>query len=56
MKPLALGAALAALWLLLGLPVALPSGVGALVGQPVILAFAAGALARPYLPRRRWSR
>jgi hypothetical protein len=53
MKPLAYGAVLALLWLLLGLPVTVPSTVvTAVVAHPVILAFAAGLLARP----RKWSR
>ncbi|MFJ4623043.1 hypothetical protein [Streptomyces sp. NPDC088812] len=57
MKPLILGALLALLWLTIGLPLTVPSTVVmAVVAQPVILAFAAGILARPYLPRRRWSR
>lgn len=53
MKPLLLGAVLALLWLLLGLPVTAPSTVvTAVVAQPVILAFAAGILAHPHLTRR----
>lgn len=56
MKPLALGAVLGLLWVLLGAPVTVPSSVVALVCQPVILAFAAGIAARPHLPLRRWSR
>ncbi|MFF7840395.1 hypothetical protein ACFZC6_16445 [Streptomyces ossamyceticus] len=53
MKPIILGAVLALLWLLLGLPHTVPSTVVTIViAQPVILAFAAGLLARP----RRWSR
>lgn len=56
MKPILWGAALGLLWVLLGAPVTVPSGAIALVCQPVILAFAAGIAARPYLPRWRWSR
>ncbi|MFF4823153.1 hypothetical protein ACFY20_08960 [Streptomyces sp. NPDC001312] len=57
MKPLILGATLAVLWLLFGLPTALPSGVLAFACQPVILAFAAGLAIRPHLPRvGRWAR
>ncbi|MEU2300566.1 hypothetical protein ABZ584_24540 [Streptomyces antibioticus] len=52
MKPLAYGAVLALLWLVFGLPLAAPAAVV----QPVILAFAAGILARPYPVWRRWSR
>ena len=56
MKPILYGAVLALLWLLLGLPLATLAGLVSAVGQPVILAFAAGLLARPHLARRRWSR
>lgn len=52
MKPLLFGAVLALLWLLLGLPLTAPSTVLAPFLQPVIVAFAAGILARPYLARR----
>ena len=53
MKHLLLGAVLGVLWLLLGLPHAVPSTVVmAVVAQPVTIAFAAGLLARPHLPRR----
>ncbi|MET8169308.1 hypothetical protein ABZT34_34505 [Streptomyces sp. NPDC005329] len=56
-RPLLAGAVLAALWLVFGLPVTVPSTVvTAVVVQPVTVAFAAGILARPYLVGRRWSR
>lgn len=51
MKPILSGAVLAVLWLLFGLPHALPATVVPLAGQPVILAFAAGIAARPHLTR-----
>lgn len=54
MKALSLGAVLALLWLLLGLPVTVPStAVTTVVAQPVVLGFAAGLLARPRLTRGR---
>jgi hypothetical protein len=56
MKPLFLGAVLALLWVAIGLPLAVPSTVLAPLLQPVTVAFAAGILARPHLPRWRWSR
>ena len=49
MKPIVLGAVLALLWLVLGLPVAAPFGGVANLVQPVTVAFAAGILARPTL-------
>ncbi|MBO7938962.1 hypothetical protein JTP77_024000 [Streptomyces sp. S9] len=52
MRPLLYGAVLALLWLVLGLPLPTP----ATVVQPVILAFAAGLLARPHLTGRRRTR
>ncbi|MGW6924455.1 hypothetical protein ACWGA9_24740 [Streptomyces sp. NPDC054950] len=52
MKPLLFGAVLAVLWLLSGLPLA----ALAPLAQPVVLAFAAGVLARPHLPGGRWTR
>lgn len=52
MKPIAFGAVLGLLWVLLGLPVTVPSGTLTLV----IVAFAAGIAARPYMPCGRWSR
>jgi hypothetical protein len=56
-KRLALGAVLALLWLLLGLPVTAPSTVvTAVVAQPVILGFVAGMAARSHLTGRRWTR
>ncbi|WP_181446516.1 hypothetical protein [Streptomyces sp. NTH33] len=51
MKPILFGAVLAVLWLLFGLPTALPAALVTLVCQPVILAFAAGLVVRPHLPR-----
>lgn len=56
MKPLALGALLGVLWLLFGVPLAVPSTLLAPLLQPVILGFAAGILARPHMRRWRWSR
>jgi hypothetical protein len=51
-KPLALGAVVALLWLLFGLPpVPLATLLPVLV-EPVVLGFAAGILARPHLTRR----
>lgn len=47
MKPILFGAVLAVLWLLVGLPHALPATAVTLAGKPVILAFAAGIAARP---------
>lgn len=56
MKALALGVALGLLWLILGLPVTAPVAVLPWLVQPLVVAFAAGLLARPYLARtRRWS-
>lgn len=52
MRPLALGAVLALLWLLLGLPLAPVAGLLAALVQPVTVAFAAGILAHPHLTRR----
>lgn len=52
MKPLLLGAVLALLWLLAGLPLAPVAGLLAALVQPVTVAFAAGILARPHLTRR----
>lgn len=49
MKPLVFGAVLALLWLLFGLPLTLPAAVVTVACQPVILAFAAGLVARPRL-------
>lgn len=57
MRPLLFGAVLALLWLVLGLPLAVPSTViTTVVAQPVTVAFFAGILARPHLPGRRWTR
>lgn len=57
MKALTLGAVLALVWLLFGLPLAAPFGGVANLVQPVTVAFVLGVLARPYLARsRRWTR
>lgn len=56
MKPLAIGAVLGVLWLLLGLPLAPVAGVLAAVVQPVTVAFVLGLLARPHVRRRGWLR
>lgn len=56
MKALAYGAALAVLWLVFGLPVTAPAAVLPLLANPVVVAFAAGLLARPYVARRGWLR
>jgi hypothetical protein len=55
MKPLALGAVLALLWLLLGLPSAATASLWEVVAQPVTVAFVLGVLAHPALARR-WAR
>lgn len=52
MKALALGAVLGLMWLLLGLSLAPVTAVLPLLVEPVVLAFAAGLIARPYLARR----
>lgn len=53
MKALALGAVLGLVWVVLGLPLATPVvEVLPLLLQPVVLAFAAGLIARPHLARR----
>jgi hypothetical protein len=54
-KPLILGAVLALLWLLLGLPLAAVTGVVSALVQPVTVAFVLGVLARPHLVRGRTS-
>lgn len=56
MKPLLLGAVLALLWLLAGLPVTVPSTAVAPLLQPVTVAFLLGLYARPHLARRGWFR
>ncbi|MEH0551214.1 MULTISPECIES: hypothetical protein [unclassified Streptomyces] len=56
MKPLLLGAVLALLWLLLGCPFTVPSTAVAPLLQPVTMAFLLGALTRPHLTGRRWTR
>jgi hypothetical protein len=55
MKALTYGAILGVLWLWFGLPLAPVAALLPALVQPVILAFAAGLLARPYLARRRWT-
>ena len=50
MKPLALGALLGLLLVVFGVPLA---PAAAVLAQPVVLGFAAGVLARPYLTRGR---
>lgn len=56
MKPIVVGAVLALLWLLFGLPLTAPAVVVSAVVQPVTIAFTAGVLARPYLAgSRRWT-
>lgn len=56
-KPLVFGVVLGVLWLLFGLPLAPVSTVLPVVVQPLVVAFAAGLVARPYLPRvRGWAR
>jgi len=57
MKALALGAVLGLVWVLLGVQLAAPvTAVLPLLVQPVVLAFAAGLIARPHLVRtRRWT-
>ena len=53
MKAIALGAVLGLMWVVLGLQVAAPvTAVLPLLLQPVVLAFAAGLIARPHLARR----
>lgn len=50
MKPILFGAVLALLWLLLGLPLNVPSTVvTAVVAQPVTVAFVLGVLARRFV-------
>lgn len=56
MKPLALGAVLALVWLLFGAPLVTITTLLPVLVQPVTIAFAAGLLARPYVRRsRRWT-
>lgn len=56
MKPIVLGAVLALLWLLFGVPLAPALAVLAAVVQPVTIAFVLGVAARPYARRsRRWT-
>jgi hypothetical protein len=57
MRPILFGAVVGVAWLLLGLPYAPVAALLPVLAQPVILAFAAGLLARPLLPgTRRWAR
>ncbi|MDQ0831928.1 hypothetical protein QF032_003772 [Streptomyces achromogenes] len=56
MKPILLGAVLALLWLVLGLPHTTPVTVPGPLLQPVVVAFALGVVARPYLVGGRWLR
>lgn len=57
MNPIALGAVLALVWLLFGSPLVTTAAVLPVLAEPVVVAFAAGILARPYLRRpRRWAR
>lgn len=56
MKPILLGAVLALLWLLCGLPHTTPVTVPSPLLQPVTVAFAAGLYAHPHLTRWRWTR
>ncbi|MEV4864259.1 hypothetical protein [Streptomyces ossamyceticus] len=56
MKPLLLGACLALVWVLCGMPVAVPVTVLPVLVEPVTIAFFLGLAARPYLARsRRWT-
>lgn len=55
MKPLVFGAVLGLLWLWFGLPLAPVATLLPLLVQPVVLGFAAGLIARPYLNRWRTS-
>lgn len=53
-RALLFGAVIGLVWVLLGLPVAVPTmAVTATVTQPLVLAFTAGLLARPRLTRGR---
>lgn len=57
MKPILFGAVLGVLWLIFGLPFPALAAVLPVVVQPVTVAFTAGLVARPLLPRvRRWAR
>ncbi len=56
MKPLLSGAVLALLLVVLGLPAVPLATLLPVLVEPVVLAFAAGLLARPHLTGRRWSR
>lgn len=56
MRPILFGALVGLLWLLAGVPLAPVADVLSVLAQPVIIAFAAGLLARPLLPgMRRWT-
>jgi hypothetical protein len=53
-KALALGAVVGIVWLVFGLPFPAVAALLPALVQPVVLAFAAGLIARPYLdPSRR---
>ena len=56
MNPLVFGAVLGLVWLVFGLPFAVPLAFISAVVQPVTVAFAAGLAARPYVSRWGWSR
>lgn len=55
-KPLLFGAVLALLWVVFGWPLTAPTVLVSPVVQPVTIAFVLGILARPHMPRWRWSR
>jgi hypothetical protein len=52
-KPIVLGAVLALVWLLFGSPLVTVTTLLPALVQPVVLGFAAGLAARPYLTRGR---
>jgi hypothetical protein len=57
MKPILWGAVLGLWWAVFGLPLLPLATVVPLLLKPVTLAFTAGLVARPHLPKvRRWSR
>lgn len=53
MKPILFGAVLGMLWVLVGLPLVPVAAVLPVLVQPVVLGFAAGLAARPYVTRSR---
>ena len=53
MKPLALGAVLALVWVLFGSPVAPVTGLLSVLVEPVTVAFLLGLVALPYVRRSR---